>query len=337
MQSPNKHIAIIGGGPAGLMAAEKLSALSSSTGFSVHVYERKPSLARKLLMAGRGGLNITHSEDIEAFTQRYGTRADIIAPLLSAFSPEHMRDWCAGLGAETFIGTSGRVFPKSFKASPLLRAWIARLEGQGVVFHLNHNWLGWDDTGQLTFEHAGAQKKVRADATMLALGGTSWPRLGSDGSWVNILEEQGVEIAPLMPANCGFHVDWSTVFAQRYQGAPIKSVGLTFAGTVLRGEFVISEQGVEGSAIYALSSVLRETVMAKGGADLVLDLKPDLTQEEVTQRLSKPRAGATFTNHLRKTLKLSDVAIGLLYETLDRTRLNTYGAADLAVVIKAYR
>jgi uncharacterized flavoprotein (TIGR03862 family) len=326
-----KTIAIIGGGPSGLMTAEVLSA----QGFEVSLYERKPSLGRKLLMAGRGGLNITHSEDLDKFTQKYGSQSDPLSPIIHAFPPQALREWCAELGEKTFIGSSGRVFPESFKASPLLRAWIKRLENQGVRFMLSHDWQGWDNDS-LIFQTPDKQIRVKPDATLLALGGASWPRLGADGSWVKALEEQGIEVAPLRPSNCGFHVKWSSVFLDRFSGHPLKSVGLSFQGREIRGEFVITEKGVEGGAIYALSALLRDQIYQSGSAKLILDLKPDLSIEEIVSRLQKPRAKLSLSNYLRKTLKLPNVVIGLLMETLDRTKLSEYTAAQLAQSIKLY-
>ncbi len=271
-------IAIIGGGPAGLMAAEQLA----KAGLSVTVYDHKPSLARKFLMAGRGGLNLTHSEPLENFMQRYGTAADFLKPIIDAFPPSVLREWCEGLGQATFVGSSGRVFPKAMKASPLLRAWLTRLENLGVKFVLRQRWLGWDDAGDLLFENAvGGQEKVRVAAAVLALGGASWPQLGSDGSWVNILQQQGVAITPLQPANCGFVVNWSDIFKQRFAGQPLKPVTLAFNGVTRQGELMISEKGIEGGLIYAFSAAIREAINWQGRAEIVLDLKPNLVVEQL--------------------------------------------------------
>jgi uncharacterized flavoprotein (TIGR03862 family) len=328
---PKKTIAIIGGGPAGLMAAELLSA----RGFAVCVYDRKPSVGRKFLMAGRGGLNLTHSEDLEMFISRYGAASNVLSPIINAFTPQNLRDWCDELGEKTFIGSSGRVFPESFKASPLLRAWIKRLEDQGVKFLLGHDWQGWDQD-LLAFETAGGLVSVQADATLLALGGASWPRLGSDGSWVDTLQKQHIKIAPLRPANCGFCVAWSDVFRTRFAGQPLKPVTLKFQGASLQGEILITDRGVEGGAIYALSALLREAIYQHGSAPLELDLKPALDLAQVTERLKKSRGRDSLSNHLRKTLNLSPVAIGLLMEHPDRQRLNDYTPAQMAGLIKQY-
>jgi len=321
------RMAIIGGGPAGLMAAEVLSA----RGLGVDIYDRKPSVGRKFLMAGRGGLNLTHSEDMDAFVARYGAKAPVLAPLVHAFSPQALRQWCEGLGEKTFVGSSGRVFPESFKASPLLRAWLARLEKQGVIFHLNHDWQGWDGDA-LVFGTVDGTVRVVADAALLALGGASWPRLGSDGSWVHILYDAGVVITPLQPANCGFGVAWSDVSKNKFAGQPLKSIVASTDGVSVAGEMVVSAQGLEGGAIYALSQYLRD-----GSRVLTIDLKPDLDLAAVTARLSKSRGGDSLTNHLRKTLGLPPVAIGLLMERPDRAQMGTYAPETLAGLIKYYQ
>lgn len=326
-----KIIAIIGGGPSGLMAAEILSA----KGYAVTIYERKPTFARKFLMAGRGGLNITHSENIDDFIERYGAQAKMLEPLIQKFTPQNMQEWCLGLGEETFIGSSGRVFPKSFKASPLLRAWLARLEKQGVHFKLNHDWQGWDKD-KLIFKTVEGMIEVKADATLLALGGASWPRLGADGSWVDMLQNEQIEVAPLRPSNCGFYVEWTEFFSNKFKGVPLKPVGLSFKGREINGEFMITENGIEGGAIYALSALLRDEIEAQGAAELILDLKPDLDKGEILQRLKKPRRGMSLSNFLRKNIKLSNSAIGLLMEKLDRTKLSDYTPEQLTQIIKSY-
>ncbi len=301
------RVAVIGGGPAGLMAAEVISA----AGLSVTVFEKMPSVGRKLLMAGRGGLNLTHSEPFETFLSRYGDAAPWMAPLLEAFPPQALIAWCEGLGQPTFKGTSGRVFPKAMKASPLLRAWLRRLNDAGVAFHTRKQWTGWNDTGALSFADG---ESFAADATVLALGGASWPRLGSDGHWTNILSD--IAIASLRPANCGFCVPWSDVFRKRHAGAPLKRIGIDFGGRRLRGEAVITANGIEGGVIYQLSAALREEIAARGSATVYLDLRPDLTQEDLSARLSRPRGGATLSNFLRKAASLSPAAIGLVQESL---------------------
>lgn len=319
----NQPVAVIGGGPAGLFAAEAMA----QAGLRVQVFDRMPSLGRKLLMAGRGGLNITHSEPLERFRQRYGEAAAWLTPHLDAFPPTALRAWCEALGQETFVGSSGRVFPKAMKASPLLRAWLQRLDSLGVRVSLRHDWRGWDADGALTFANGNTFK---ADATVLALGGASWPRLGADGSWTALLPE--IEIAPLRPANCGFRVEWSEIFRKQHAGAPLKRVALTFNGEVLRGEAVITAQGIEGGAIYALSARLREAIARDGTALLQIDLRPDISLAELAEKLDGPRRGATLSNFLRKSANLPPVGIGLVQEALhggaskaesDATKLST--------------
>ena len=299
------NVAVIGGGPAGLMAAEVLSA----GGARVTVYEAMPTLGRKLLMAGRGGLNLTHSEPFEAFVARYGAAAGRLRPMLEAFPPSALAAWAEGLGQPTFVGSSGRVFPKALKASPLLRAWLARLAGQGVAFRARRRWLGWDDAGVLAFEG----ETVRPDATILALGGASWARLGSDGGWAGILAAKGVEVAPFAPANCGFAVAWSEVFKSRFAGAPLKTIALSFAGRTVRGEAMVAAYGLEGGAVYALSAPLRDAIAAEGLAVLTLDLRPDLTAESLASRLAKVPAGQSAANALRKA-GLSPLEVNLMRE-----------------------
>ena len=302
------QIAIIGAGPAGLIAAERLA----QAGHRVTVYDRMASPARKFLLAGRGGLNLTHSEPMERFTTRYREAAEWLTPALDAFAPQALRDWADGLGAETFIGSSGRVFPKALKASPLLRAWLARLDGLGVSFRPRMRWLGFAD-GALVLGGPQGEERVRPDATLLALGGASWPRLGSDGSWVEILAGQGVTVAPLRPANGGFRVAWSEYVAGRFAGTPVKRIALSFGGETVAGEAMIDREGIEGGAIYALSAALREAVLRDGQAELEIDLRPDLDLGVLTVKLAKRRKGETLSNHLRKA-GLSPVAIALLRE-----------------------
>ncbi len=302
------EVAVIGGGPAGLMAAETLSI----GGCEVTVHERMPSFGRKLLMAGRGGLNLTHSEPLTAFTPRYGEAAGRLAPHLDAFSPDALIAWAEGLGQATFVGSSGRVFPIAMKTSPLLRAWLRRLKDQGVRFAPGAEWLGWNAEGALMFrerppEHPGA--------VVLALGGASWPRLGSTGAWVEILRAEGVGTAPLQPANCGFRVDWSETFRSRFAGAPLKTVRLSFAGQSVRGEALISAYGIEGGAIYALSAPLRDALARHGRARLEIDLRPDVTEEQLRHRLSRPRGAQSLSSFLRKAAALSPLAVNLLRET----------------------
>ncbi len=304
-------VAVIGGGPAGLMAAETLAA----AGASVTIYDQMPSLGRKFLMAGRGGLNLTHSEPLDGFLARYAAAAGRIEPILRGFPPEALRAWAQGLGQETFVGSSGRVFPRAMKASPLLRAWLGRLAGLGVQVRLRHQWLGWDESGALIFRDGdGRETTVRPDATVLALGGASWARLGSDGAWASPLAARGVALTPFAPSNGGFLVDWSETFRDRFAGAPLKGVALTHAGRTVRGEAVIARYGIEGGAVYALSPQLREA-MAKGApATLEVDLRPERGAGQLTERLTRDRGGQSLSNFLRKAAGLSPVEVNLLRE-----------------------
>jgi len=301
------HVAIIGGGPAGMVAAEVIA----GAGVAVTLFERMPSLGRKLLMAGRGGLNLTHSEPPDRFCERYGEATAWMRPLLAAFPPSALIAWCEGLGQPTFVGSSGRVFPRAMKASPLLRAWIRRLESLGVRFVSRAQWTGWDATGALTFADGSS---YGADAVVLALGGASWPRLGADGGWTALLPD--IEIAPLRPANCGFAVAWSATFRSRYAGTPLKRIALSFAGRRIEGEAVITAQGIEGGAIYALAAQAREMIAREGSALLQVDLRPDLAFSALAQRLAGPRGSASLSTFLRKRAGLSPVAIGLVQEAL---------------------
>ncbi|MBP6012700.1 MAG: TIGR03862 family flavoprotein [Alphaproteobacteria bacterium] len=303
------EVVVIGAGPAGLMAAELLSA----AGLAVTVYDRMPSVARKLLIAGRGGLNLTHSEPFEKFVARYGTAAPQLKPILEAFPPGALVAWAEALGQPTFVGSSGRVFPKAMKASPLLRVWLARLAGQRVEIKTRHDWQGWDDSGALVFAHGSKTVLARPDATILALGGASWPKLGSTGAWVEILRQRGVAVSPLRPANMGFTVAWSEVF-RRFEGEPLKSIALSFAGQTVRGEAMVTRAGLEGGAIYALSGPLREAIEAEGRAVVAIDLRPDMSTAALAAKLSRPRGTESMSNHLRKALALSPAAINLLRE-----------------------
>lgn len=300
-----QQIAIIGAGPAGLMAAERLSA----AGCRVTIYDRMPSPARKFLMAGRGGLNLTHSEPFERFITRYGKRAPTLRPALEAFTPRDLRDWADVLGAQTFTGTSGRVFPKAMKASPLLRAWLKRLEAQGVVLHLRAPWRGWDAQGRLLI----GDEVVTADATVLALGGASWPKLGSDGGWADILAAKDVKIAPLQPANAGFLTGWSEAM-QGFAGEPLKNIAVAFGDRSVKGEIMLTRHGVEGGAIYALSGPLRDAIARHGHAELTIDLKPDLNPGQVASKFGRASPKDSLSNRLRKTLNLSPAAIALMHE-----------------------
>ena len=309
--SPVRHVAVIGAGPAGLMAAERLA----GAGVRVTVHERMPSVARKFLMAGRGGLNLTHSEPLEAFLKRYGDEPREVARWIDAFSPAELIAWAEGLGQPTFVGSSGRVFPRAMKASPLLRAWLERLQTMGVEVRTRSRWTGWRD-GALVLQTPEGERLEQADAVVLALGGASWPRLGSDGAWRPWLEAAGVEVAPFRPANAGFDVAWSDAFKLRFAGRPLKAA-FSFGGRTVRGEAVISTYGIEGGAIYALSAALRDAIEADGAAVLTVDLKPDLSLGRLTERLQRPRGKASLSNHLRKAAGLDPLAIALMREAGD--------------------
>lgn len=330
MSKKQQHIAIIGGGPAGLMAAEMLS----KSGFGVTVYDRKPSVGRKFLMAGRGGLNLTHSENIDDFIARYAGRSKHLDAVVRAFPPQALRDWCEGLGQATFVGSSGRVFPESFKASPLMRSWLARLDSQGVDFKLNHVWLGWGDDQGLVFDTPMGEQIVQADATLLALGGASWPRLGSDGSWAELVSARGVLVARLEPSNCGFIVHWSDIFKDRFAGEPLKTTLSSIGTHQSTAEIMITQNGIEGGAIYALSAPIREVINKSGSAEIALDLKPALSLEEVEARIKKPRSNASLSNHLRKSLGLSPLAVNLLMESAGVDVVRNATPMELAKLVK---
>jgi uncharacterized flavoprotein (TIGR03862 family) len=292
------------------MAAETLA----KSGTSVTIFDRMASPARKFLLAGRGGLNLTHSEPLDKFLARYGTAADALAPAIRAFPPDGLRAWCHDLGEPTFVGTSGRVFPQSFKAAPLLRAWLRRLEQLGVTLRARHQWRGWED-GALRFATPEGDTRITPDATILALGGASWPRMGSDGAWVDILRADAIPVAQLVPSNCGIDIAWSPVFLARHAGAPLKRIALRFAGRAVRGEALVTARGLEGGAVYALSGALREA-LANGPALLEADLRPDLDDESLAARLAKPAGGRSLANFLRQEISLPPVAIGLVQEAL---------------------
>jgi uncharacterized flavoprotein (TIGR03862 family) len=321
-------VAVIGGGPAGLIAAEMLASAARVT-----VYDRMPSVGRKLLLAGRGGLNLTHSEAFPEFLSRYGTAAPHLRAALEAFPPGALRAWCEGLGQATFVGSSGRVFPTAMKASPLLRALLARLRGTGVTFALRHHWEGFEPGGGLAFATLDGRIVIKPDATILALGGASWPRLGSDGDWIRSLCSCGIGIAPLQPSNCGFTVRWSDVFRRRFEGIPLKRIGLSLDGVRIAGEALITATGIEGGAVYALSASLREAIAERGQAILAIDLRPDLSMGRLVERLSAPRGRQSLATFLRKTAKLPPVAIGLLHE--GSGSLASMTATALAERIKA--
>ena len=340
VQAP--RVAVIGGGPAGLMAAQTLA----QGGAKVDLYDAMPSVGRKFLLAGRGGMNITHAEPYADFVTRYGKGEAPLRPMLDAFGPQDVRDWVHGLGVETFVGTSGRVFPTDMKAAPLLRAWLHRLRESGVQFHMRHRWLGWRDgamlftaadgarapagaavpdapAAQSALDAAGGELLVRADAVVLALGGASWARLGSDGAWVPLLDRRGVEVAPLAPANCGFDVDWSEHFSSRHAGDPLTTVAIISSdaqGREVRkqGQFVVTQGGVEGSLVYALSGALRDQIAANGSTTIYLDLLPDLPQQRVTDEVRHPRGARSMSSHLQSRLGLKGVKAGLLRECLGK-------------------
>jgi uncharacterized flavoprotein (TIGR03862 family) len=305
-----KTVAIIGAGPAGLMAAETLA----SSGVAVTVHERMPSPGRKFLMAGRGGLNLTHSEGLDAFLARYGAGADWIASMLEAFPPADIVGWAQALGQPTFVGSSGRVFPKAMKASPLLRAWIGRLTELGVAFRLRHEWTGWTEDGALAFRTPSGTTTDRPDATVLALGGASWPRLGSTGAWAQTLAARGVALAPFGASNAGLVIGWSDHFRDRFAGSPLKGVALAAAGRQSRGEAMVTRYGLEGGAVYALAGAVGGA-LDTGPVTLDIDLRPDLPQERLAERLAKGRTGDSVANMLRKRAGLAPAAAALLRET----------------------
>ena len=330
-QPSSFRVAIIGGGPAGLMAAEVLG----QAGVNVDLYDAMPSVGRKFLLAGVGGMNITHAEDYAAFVSRYGERAGDLRPLLDAFSPDSLREWIHGLGIDTFVGSSGRVFPSDMKAAPLLRAWLKRLRESGVQLHTRQRWLGWDEHGALRIAGPQGETQVEADATLLALGGGSWARLGSDGAWVPLLQNRGIAIAPLQPANCGFEVaGWSEHLREKFAGAPLKTVSLALPGEAPRkGEFVLTATGIEGSLVYALSAPIRNTINRDGAATVLLDLLPDRTLTQIASALARPRGSQSMAKHLHRQLKLDGVKAALLRELTDATTFQAPQA--LAAAIKA--
>ena len=315
-------LAVIGGGPAGLMAAE----VACAAGIEVHLFEAKGSVGRKFLIAGKGGLNLTHSEPRPAFDARYRERAGEVATWLDDFDGEALREWARGFGIETYVGTSGRVFPMDRKAAPLLRGWVRRLREAGVQFHVHHRWLGWNDDGALRFTTPDGDAVFAADAVVLALGGGSWPQLGSDGAWAETLAARGIDIAPLQPANCGFDVGWSEFLANKHAGAPLKPVvahwrdaqGIEHA---LQGECVLTEAGIEGSLVYALSAELREAIGRDGGTTVHLDLAPGRDLQRLQRDLEKPRNGRSLVEHLRRQAGIDGAKVALLHEVLDKAAL----------------
>ena len=325
---------VIGGGPAGLMAAEVLAA----GGAQVDVYDSMPSLGRKFLMAGKGGLNLTLAEAHEPFLARYGARRPNIEPLLNGFGPNALREWVHGLGVETFAGTSGRIFPTGMKAAPLLRKWLHRLRGAGVKFHVRHRWLGWNGDGALRFATPQGEHSVRSDVVVLALGGGSWARLGSDAAWVPLLEQRGVQVAPLQPANCGFDIGWSGHFRSRFAGQPLKSVVASCtdsAGVTLcrQGECIITDTGIEGGLVYALSAPLRDEITAKGAAVIHFDLLPGREASRVLEEIAHPRGAKSLSTHLQSRLGIKGVKAGLLREAVPKE--DFADPARLAAALKA--
>ena len=334
---PSTHLpglAVIGGGPAGLMAAET----ARSAGVEVDLFDAKGSVGRKVLIAGKGGLNLTHGEAFGQFCRRFGERSGEVTRWLQAFGPEQLREWAAGLGVETFVGSSGRVFPTDLKAAPLLRGWVRRLRDQGVRFHVQHRWLGLDAEGAHRFQTPEGERRYQAGATVLAMGGGSWPQLGSDGAWTLPLAEAGVDIAPLQPANCGFDVGWSEHFSGRFAGAPIKPLRLALAGKGpphwRQGECVATATGLEGSLVYALSAQLRDTITRDGEVVLLADLVPGRDSKRLAADLARPRGGRSLSEHLRRQAGISGVKAGLLREVLPAEVLNG-DPAGLAAAIKA--
>ena len=329
------RVAVIGGGPAGLMAAEVLS----QGGVQVDLYDAMPSVGRKFLLAGKGGMNITHSEPAAQFGQRYAGRVEQVAPWLARFDAPAVRAWIHGLGVATFIGSSGRVFPTDMKAAPLLRAWLHRLREGGVRFHMRHRWLGWTDAAPPALRMAtpDGELAVQADAVVLALGGASWARLGSDGAWAPLLRERAVRVAPLAPSNCGFDVDWSAHFSERHAGAPLTTVAVSSLdanGAMVRrqGQFVVTATGVEGSLIYAVSSALREQIAAHGSTTIYLDLLPDFSAEKVAAEVERPRGSRSMSSHLQSRLGIKGVKSGLLRECLSGAQFADTG--QLAQALK---
>ncbi|MEX3789941.1 TIGR03862 family flavoprotein [Paraburkholderia sp. BR14374] len=334
------RVAVIGGGPAGLMAAETLA----RRGVQVHVHDAMPSVGRKFLMAGKGGMNITHSEALEPFLDRYGTRRERIAPLLDAFGPDTLRAWLRELGVETFIGSSGRVFPSDMKAAPMLRAWLHRLREAGVQFHMRHKWNGWASVSEDNAAHAlrfatpDGEQTVSYDAVVFALGGGSWPRLGSDAAWVPLMISRGVPLMPLRPANCGFDADWSPYLRERFAGQPIKTIAISFTdvdGKVhnRQGEILLTETGLEGSLIYALSAPIRERILADGELTIGLDLAPGLPLERVIEEVTRPRGSRSIASHLHGRIGIGGVKLALLHEILSKEAFAD--ARGLAHAIKA--
>ena len=334
--SSPRSVAVIGGGPAGLIAAETLAL----AGHKVTVYEQMPTVGRKFLVAGRGGLNLTHTQALEPFLDRYRGARPALEPAIRAFDPAALRDWCAQLGETTTVGSSGRVFPASFRATALLRAWLVRLEDLGVEIATRHRWTGWvPNSSRLTFDNAADELiEVSADAVIIALGGASWPRTGSNGDWVSTFTDAGVTVTPLVPSNCGFDVEWSDYFAERFAGTPLKNVLISFGEVSVRGEAMITTTGIEGGAIYELSALLRSSLARKLSTELVIDLRPDVAEDELARRFSRPRPKESVANMLRRAGGLTPVGIALMREmvgeqfpasSIERARIAKHVAVKL--------
>lgn len=333
-ETPVHSVTIIGGGPAGLMAAEVMS----QQGLQVDLYDAMPSVGRKFLMAGKSGLNLTHAESIQSFLSRYGASRDWLEPMINAFGPEELQKWAQGLGINTFVGSSGRVFPKEMKAAPLLRAWLHRLRRAGVRFHMRHEWLGFDDHHALRFLTPNGVIDKASEATVLALGGGSWARLGSTGTWQSILAQHGIALLPLRPSNCGFELTWSEHLRSRFSGAPVKSVKLTFtdiAGNVhhKQGDFVITNYGIEGSLVYAFAADMRDVIEQAGQAVIEVDLLPAISMERVAEKLAVTRGKRSMSEHLRRQLAITGVKSALLHEIVAKEHFAD--PAQLAAMIKA--
>jgi uncharacterized flavoprotein (TIGR03862 family) len=329
--SKTYHVAIVGAGAAGLMAAD---VLSKNANVHVTVFDSMPSVGRKILMAGKGGLNLSHSEPFETFVTRYGSQQNALTPFLNAFTPNDLHDWVHELGIETFVGSSGRIFPKEMKAAPLLRTWLHRLRANGVQFSMRHRWLGFENNDQnLIFNTPDGSKTVSADAVIFALGGGSWAKLGSTGEWVSILRDNGFKIETLQPSNCGFNVEWSDYFKQHFAGQPLKNSGLTFGDVQKKGEAMLTENGIEGGLIYAASTQIRNEILAKGNTTIYLDLFPDKSFSELFTKLNKPRGKSSVAKFWRNQLKLDGVKAGLLREVLNGDDLNS--AEIVAQTLKA--
>ena len=331
--SPSPVVAVIGGGPAGLFAAETLRA----AGLQVDLYEAQGSVGRRFLIAGKGGLNLTHSDPAPLFASRYRERAGQVANWLQDFDAQALRDWAAGLGVQTFVGSSGRVFPTDLKAAPLLRGWVRRLREQGVRFHVQHRWTGWHTDGALNFSTPAGDVSVHADAVLLALGGASWPELGGNSAWVQPLTARGIDIAALQPANCGFDIAWSPFLAERFAGAPLKPVIAHWRDAngheqALQGECVVTQHGIEGSLIYALSASLRDAITRDGQAVLTLDLAPGRDEARLLRELGKPRGSRSLGEHLRRHGGLDAVRVALLHEVLDKPALQ-----DTATLVRTIK